>query len=254
MNTPAAPIAAPPWGAGPPPAGRLDATVAVVTGAGRGIGLAIARALVGAGARVAICARSASELAEAARGLAGVEGAMGGEALALPCDVASASDVARFADAVKDRLGAPSVVVNNAGVVARGRLDEQDPGEWRHVVEVNLFGTWLITRAFLPAMRAAGRGRVINISSISGRLGTPRLTAYCSAKHAVVGLTRALAEEVRADGIQVNAICPGSVDTRMLEGSGFAPAMTADDIARVALFLAAAAPDALTGSCIDVFG
>src|SRR5205085_3718757 len=112
----------------------------------------------------------------------------------------------------------------------------------------------LATRALLPSMRAARTGRIINIASISGRQGTPRLTAYCAAKHAVVGLTRALAEEVRGDGIQVNAICPGSVDTRMLEGSGFAPDMSPADVARVALFLAAEAPTALTGACLDVFG
>jgi 3-oxoacyl-[acyl-carrier protein] reductase len=121
-------------------------------------------------------------------------------------------------------------------------------------VDVNLFGTYHVTRAFLPSMRAAGTGRIINVASISGRQGTPRLTAYCASKHAVVGLTRALAEEVRGDGLQVNALCPGSVDTEMLRGSGFAPAMTADDVARTALFLAADAPDALTGACIDVFG
>ena len=237
--------------ASPPAAASLDGTVAVVTGGARGIGFAIARALAGAGARVALCARSVTELEEAARLLA-ESGAP--PHLTLPCDVASAVEVERFAAEVRARLGAPRVLVNNAGVVARGRLDEQDPDEWRRVVDVNFHGTYLVTRAFLPAMRAARAGRIINVSSISGRLGTPRLTAYCSAKHAVVGLTRALAEEVRDDGVQVNAICPGSVDTRMLEGSGFDPDMTPDDIARVALFLATTAPDALTGSCLDVFG
>jgi 3-oxoacyl-[acyl-carrier protein] reductase len=163
-------------------------------------------------------------------------------------------EVADFARAVTTELGAARIIVNNAGLALRGRLDEQPEADYRSVFDVNFHGTWLVTRAFLPGMRAAQRGRIINIASISGRQGTAELTAYCAAKHAVVGLTRALAEEVRDEGIQVNAICPGSVDTRMLEGSPFSPDMSPADIARVALFLGGDAPDALTGSCMDVFG
>lgn len=243
-------------------AASLAGRVAVVTGGGRGIGRAVALALAEAGARVAICARSRAELEESARLLGKVSDAAGGRVpgkAAVPtlvevCDVADAAQVERFAGAVLARLGTPWVVVNNAGIVHRGRLDEQPPEDWRAVVDVNLYGTYLVTRAFLPSLRRARGGRIVNVASISGRQGTAELTAYCAAKHAVVGLTRALAEELRGDGIQVNAICPGSVDTRMLEGSPFSPAMTPEDIARVALFLAAAAPDALTGSCLDVFG
>jgi NAD(P)-dependent dehydrogenase (short-subunit alcohol dehydrogenase family) len=103
---------------------------------------------------------------------------------------------------------------------------------------------------------ARGPARIINVASISGRQGTAGLTAYCAAKHGVVGFTRALAEEVRADGIQVNAICPGSVDTDMLRQGmpGAEAKMTPEDIARVVLYLAADAPTAMTGSCVDVFG
>jgi NAD(P)-dependent dehydrogenase (short-subunit alcohol dehydrogenase family) len=105
-------------------------------------------------------------------------------------------------------------------------------------------------------MRARGSGCIVNIASISGRQGTAGLTAYCAAKHGVVGLTRALAEEVRADGITVNAVCPGSVDTDMLRvGRPDAkPDMSPEDVAGVVLYLAAEAPIALTGSCVDVFG
>ncbi len=127
--------------------------------------------------------------------------------------------------------------------------------EWRRVVAVNLDGTFYVTRAFLPDLTRGG-GRVINISSIAGREGTAQLAAYCAAKHGVVGLTRALAEELRAAKVSVNAICPGSVDTVMLRQGmpGASPDMTPDDIARTALFLAHAAPSALTGACIDVYG
>jgi NAD(P)-dependent dehydrogenase (short-subunit alcohol dehydrogenase family) len=122
-------------------------------------------------------------------------------------------------------------------------------------VAVNLDGTFFVTRAFGDDLVARG-GRVINIASRAGREGTALLAAYCAAKHGVVGLTRALAEELRGARVAVNAICPGSVDTDMLrEGlPGAAPAMTADDIASTALFLAADAPQALTGACIDVYG
>jgi NAD(P)-dependent dehydrogenase (short-subunit alcohol dehydrogenase family) len=226
----------------------LAGKTAVVTGASRGIGRAVAAALASAGARVAGCARNPDRGSDLFR-----------------CDVGRADDVARFADDVLGRLGPPDVLVNNAGIVARGRLDEMPVEVWDGVVDANLKGTFLVTRAFLPGMRARGKtdgktdgngGRIINIASISGRQGTALLTAYCAAKHGVVGLTRALAEELRGDGIAVNAVCPGSVDTAMLRAGqpGAKPDMTPEDVAGVVLYLAAEAPAALTGSCVDVFG
>jgi 3-oxoacyl-[acyl-carrier protein] reductase len=215
----------------------LAGKVAVVTGASRGIGRAIAALLAEAGARVAGCAR------HAAPGL-------------LVCDVARPEDVARFAGEVTATLGVPDVVVNNAGIAARARLDDMSIEAWDAVLGANLRGTFLVTRAFLPAMRARRSGRIVQIASISGRQGTAGLTAYCAAKHGVVGLTRALAEEVREDGIAVNAVCPGSVDTEMLRVGmpNAKPDMSPEDVAGVALYLAAYAPSALTGSCVDVFG
>ncbi|HXU60122.1 MAG TPA: SDR family oxidoreductase, partial [Polyangia bacterium] len=150
----------------------------------------------------------------------------------------------------------PDVVVNNAGIATRGPLEETPIQTWDAVMDANLRGTFLVTRGFLPAMRARRAGRIVNVASISGRQGTANLTAYCAAKHGVVGLTRALAEEVRADGIAVNAVCPGSVDTEMLRVGmpGAKPDMSPDDVANVIIYLAAYAPLALTGSCVDVFG
>jgi len=229
----------------------LAGTTAIVTGASRGIGRAIAHALAGAGAEVALWARSSAALDEVAREIA----ASGARATAYVVDVTNAAAVNAAADAVRRAMPPVRIVVNNAGVVVRTPTATMTDAEWRKVIAVNLDGTFYVTRAFLGELTRSG-GRVINISSIAGREGTPMLAAYCAAKHAVVGLTRALAEELRTAKVTVNAICPGSVDTQMLrEGiPGASPDMTPADIATTALFLAHDAPEALTGACIDVFG
>jgi putative cofactor-binding repeat protein len=230
----------------------LEGRVAVVTGASRGIGYATADRLLGAGADVAICGRDQARLDGAAAQLAAAHPRR--KVLPVRCDVATFGDVRHLHAEVDRALGVPDVIVNNAGAVIRERLDEMSDASWGQVLGTNLTGTFHVIRVFLPQMRDRRSGRIINVASISGRLGTPRLTAYCAAKHGVVGLTRALAEETRDVDLQVNAICPGSVDTDMLKGSGFQPQMTPGDVAGVALYLAADAPAALTGACVDVFG
>ena len=237
----------------------LAGATAVVTGASRGIGRAIALRLAEAGADLALWARDAGALQRVADEVT----VTGVRAHPTVCDVTDSAAVEHAAELVRRALAPVTLVVNNAGAVLRKPTAAISDSEWRRVIAVNLDGTFHVTRAFLPDLilaseRGGGRpgGRIINISSIAGRQGTPMLAGYCAAKHAVIGFTRALAEELRAAKVSVNAICPGSVDTVMLrEGMpGASPDMTPDDIARTALFLALTAPSALTGACIDVFG
>ncbi len=227
---------------------ELEGKVAVITGASRGIGEAIAHAFAGAGARVALFARSEEALA-------GVASAIGDAAVPFVVDVTDRAGVFEAAASVRERLGSVDIVVNNAGTVLRKSFQNTTYEELRDVFAVNLDGIFHVTQAFADDLVAQG-GRIINVSSIAGRQGTPMLSAYCASKHAVVGLTRALAEELRESGVAVNVICPGSVDTLMLrEGlPGAEPDMTPGDIADCALFLAARAPVSMTGSCVDVFG
>lgn len=232
-------------------AAPLAGTTAVVTGGSRGIGRAIALRLAEAGAEIALWARDGVALQAVADEVA----QRGTRAQAMICDVTDATAVNGAADVVRRTMAPVRIVVNNAGSVLRKPTVAISDAEWRAIMAVNVDGTFYVTRAFLPDLARAG-GRIINIASIAGREGTPLLAAYCAAKHAVVGLTRALAEELRAAKVCVNAICPGSVDTAMLrEGHpGVKADMTPDDIARTAVFLAHEAPEALTGACIDVFG
>ena len=174
----------------------------------------------------------------------------------MVADVTRAQELEELERATEAALGPTEILVNNAGIVARAPLHETQEATWDAVLDTNLKGAFLCCRAFLPAMIRRMRGRIVNVASISGRQGTPQLTAYCASKWGLVGLTRALADEVREHGIQVNAIAPGSVATDMLERGmpGAQADMTAEDVARVVAFLAAEAPDVLTGAVIDVWG
>jgi 3-oxoacyl-[acyl-carrier protein] reductase len=229
----------------------LAGKTAIVTGASRGIGRAVALRLGNAGAAVGLIARNAVDLAAVAAELT----AAGATAAVAIADIADPAAVDAAARTLRAALGPADLLVNNAGIVLRKALFEITDAEWRHIHAVNLDGVFHATRAFGPELTAR-RGRIINIASIAGRQGTPLLSSYCSSKHAVVGITRALAEELREKGVSVNAICPGSVDTDMLRNGmpGYTAKMSADDIARTVMFLAVEAPDALTGACIDVFG
>ena len=225
-------------------------SLAVVTGAGRGIGRAVAMRLASRGLDVALLARSRHELDETAAAVT----FRGGRAQVVPCDLASASEVTRAAAEVTAAMGAPCVLVNNAGIVRRALVHEMTETDFDAVLDVNLRAVFLVTRALLPIMLDKRHGRVVMVASIAATLGTPQLSAYCAAKWGVVGFTKALAEELRNTGVQAMCVMPGSVDTEMLKGSGFAPQMSPEDVANLVVYAALDAPDAMNGSAIEIFG
>lgn len=227
------------------------AAIAVVTGPSRGIGRATALALVRRGLGVALLGRPTEQLDEVA---AEVEG-LGGLGRIVPCDVSRPSDVEAAAQRVLRDMGAPVVVVNNAGIVRRGWQVETTPVDvWDEVLTVNLRGPFLVSRAFLPAMKAAGRGRLVHVGSVSSTIGCPSNASYAASKWGLSGFAKSLAEELRGTGVISVVVLPGSVDTRMLEGSGFEPAMTAEDVAGTIAYLALDAPAAIHGSAVELFG
>ncbi|WP_437983642.1 SDR family NAD(P)-dependent oxidoreductase [Sorangium sp. So ce117] len=225
--------------------------VAVVTGPSRGIGRATALALARRGLSIALLGPPSPRLDEVTDEVRRLDVA----ALPVPCDVASEEQVARASAEVVAWLGAPRVIVNNAGIVSRGaKVHETAPAAWDEVIAVNLRGPFLISRAFLPAMLKQGRGRLVHVGSISSTLACPGNASYAASKWGLIGLSKSLAEELRGTGLQSVAVLPGSVDTDMLVGSGFPPQMSADEVARLLVYAALDAPDAVTGSAIEMFG
>jgi 3-oxoacyl-[acyl-carrier protein] reductase len=195
----------------------LENKVAIVTGANQGLGLEIAKKYLKAGANVAICARNKVLLDKAEDNLKGFL-AQEQRLIAVPGDVSKAEDVLSIVGAATTRLGRIDILVNNAGVYGpKGTIEEVDWKEWVQAIEINLYGSILMCRAVLPSFKAQGRGKIVQLSGGGATNPLPRISAYAVSKAAVIRFTETLAEEVREYHIDVNAIAPGALNTRMLD-------------------------------------
>lgn len=184
----------------------IEGKVAVVTGAGRGIGRAIALELSRMGARVALVARTVSQLEETAKLSEGV-------GRVFPADVRKRDDVQKVLEQVSSTFGPVDILVNAAGVGVFGQVVDFSDADYDLMLDTNLRSIFMSCRSVLPSMMAQGRGDIINIASIAGKVGSATRAVYCASKFGVVGFTQSLAEEVRQHGIRVSVICPGSTDT-----------------------------------------
>jgi NAD(P)-dependent dehydrogenase (short-subunit alcohol dehydrogenase family) len=196
---------------------KLDHQVTVITGASQGLGKAIALAFIREGAHVAVCARDKNLVQATATELKGIAGP-GQKIFGAACDVSRQEDVERFFDEIRSRLGPVSVLINNAGVYGpKGESEKVDFQEWTRTIEINLNGTFLPCRSAVPQMKERQRGKIINLSGGGATAPLPRFSAYAASKAAVVRLTETLAEELREFSIDVNAIAPGALNTRLLD-------------------------------------
>ena len=240
---------------------------AIITGANQGLGLEIARAYVAAGADLLICARDAVKLEEARNELV----ASGRKVIAEAADVSRPEDVERVVARALAEFGGVQILVNNAGVYGPlGRIDETDWDEWTRAVEINLYGSVLPARALLPHFRANRYGKIVQISGGGATNPLPRISSYAASKAAVIRFAETLAEEVRGEGIDVNAIAPGALNTRLLDealaagpervGEAFFARMVRqkeqggapmDRGAALAVFLASAESDGITGKLLS---
>jgi NAD(P)-dependent dehydrogenase (short-subunit alcohol dehydrogenase family) len=192
----------------------LSGRHAVVTGASRGIGAAIAVALAAQGARVSLLARDESKLATLADQIGGSP-----HATAIKADVTDAQSVRAALTTACERFGPPHILINNAGQAASARLVDTDDALWNRIMAVNVTGVFLCTRQALPHMLKGGFGRIVNIASTAGLRGAAYISAYAASKHAVIGLTKSLALELATKSITVNAVCPGYTDTDIVSGA-----------------------------------
>ena len=209
--------------------GRLAGKACVVTGGARGIGREIALAFAREGADVAII----DVRGELAARTAAAVSAHGGQGYAFAADVSVEQDVAAAMSGAETALGRIDVLVNNAGIITTAALAEMSAAMWDRMIAVNLRSVFLCTRAVLPGMTRQRFGRIINISSQLGHKGAPNMAHYAATKAAIIGFTRSLAYEVAQDGITVNAICPGAIETEL--GEDIPPALRARRLAEIPL-------------------
>ena len=234
---------------------KLAGKVAMITGGGRGIGRAIALSFAAEGASVVVSGRTSSEIKEVAREVE----KQGRKSLALQADVSREEDVKNMIGETVKVFERVDILVNNAATNLPYRnVTDLTLAEWNRVLEVNLTGPFLCCRAVLPTMIRQRSGKIINISSIGGRYGAAGRSPYRSSKAALLQFTYCLAAEVKQYGIDVNAICPGPTETRMMKdiarGSLFQSLIRPEEIAEVVLFLASQHSSAITGTAIDAFG
>lgn len=251
----------------------LKDRVALVTGGGTGIGLAIALAFLGEGARVAIGSRNPAHLKA---GDAAAREA-GHEVLAIQTDVTDPASVRAAVDGVVSRYGRLDILVNNAGISGRTPITDPDDTRWHAILATNLTGAYLCSKQALRQMRDGEHGRIINLSSVLGRFGVPGYAAYCTAKHGIIGFTKALALEVAARGITVNAICPTWVDTDMarqgivetasvlgitvdefrrqaIKGIPIQRMVEVSEVGNLAVYLASPQTGGITGQAVNICG
>lgn len=189
----------------------LKGKVAFITGAGRGIGKAAALALANEGVNIGLLARTEAELKKV---VSEVEG-LGVKAAYAAVDIASQEDVEQAVNKLTEELGTADILINNAGIGKFATLLEMDPQEWKQIIDVNLMGTYYVTRAVLPQLIEKNRGDIINISSTNGLNGAATSSAYSASKFGVIGLTESLAQEVRRNNIRVTALTPSTVATEL---------------------------------------
>jgi 2-deoxy-D-gluconate 3-dehydrogenase len=243
----------------------LAGKVALVTGGNGGIGLGMGMGLARAGARVVVAARNAQKSAAAVDALK----AAGSDSFALEADVTNEDSVAALFEQLAARCGRLDILVNNAGTTVRKPVDQLALAEWHQVMDTNLTSAFLCCRAAHPHLKAAGGGKIINIGSMMSIFGAPYAPAYGASKGGIVQLSRAMAASWAADGIQVNAVLPGWIQTELTDGAraqvpGLSERVVArtaagrwgrpEDLAGIAVFLASAASDFVTGTAIPVDG
>jgi len=247
---------------------ELKGRVAIVTGGGTGIGLAIARRFRDEGAAVIICGRREEKLLEAVEKIGGGAGGLH----AIRADVTRTEDIHRVVRFAEERAGRIDILVNNAGFMRFGTLEETGPAMWDEMMKTNAFAPWQVTKAVLPAMRRAGGGSIINISSISGHKALPGAGLYCTTKAALQMLSQVFAMELAPENIRVNVICPAAVEETELAHPIFGPGRVSEfydvmrglhplgrngkpqDVAEAALFLASDRSAWITGILLPVDG